>query len=192
MRRSLAAAVAFLLVVLAGCGGDAEAKPFSGRVLDNPFAVPATELTDTDGQPFSLTDDTDARLTLMFFGYVNCVDVCPAVLSNLASAMTRLDDADRDDVQVVVVTSDPDTDTPESMREYLDRYDSSFVGLTGDWETIESVGGRLAVGLDRRDPGAHTTQVMGIDGADEATIFWSQDTSPSQYADDIHSLLEDS
>lgn len=177
-------------VLLAGCGGDEQA-PFSGTVLDNPYTVPTTELVDTAGEPFSLADDTDKRLTMVFFGYVNCVDICPAVLSNLASAMTRLDDADRDQVEVVMVTSDPDTDTPESLRAYLDRFDTSFVGLDSDFDTIRTVGRELAVGIDEKDPGGHTTQVMGVDSGDESPVYWSADTSPSEFANDIHTLLED-
>ena len=188
-RRLLAAALLVVLAaVTAGCGDD-DPPPFSGTVLDNPYRVPDTDLTDTDGQPFSLADDTDKRLTLVFFGYVNCPDICPAVLNRLTSALTRLDDADREEVQVVFVTSDPERDTPERIREYLDSFDSSFVGLTSDLDTIIDVGRDLAVGIDRDDPGGHTTTILGIDNADEAPVFWRQDTSPSQYAADIHTLL---
>ena len=147
----LAAAGLASAVLLAGCGGDEQA-PFSGTVLDNPYTVPTTELVDTGGDPFSLADDTDKRLTMVFFGYVNCVDICPAVLTNLASAMTRLDDDDRDQVEVVMVTSDPDTDTPESLRAYLDRFDTSFVGLDSDFETIRTVGSRAGRRHRREGP----------------------------------------
>ncbi len=189
VRNTLAVVLLVVLAaVTAGCGDD-DPPPFSGTVLDNPYRVPDTDLTDTDGQPFSLADDTDRRLTLVFFGYVNCPDICPAVLNRLASSLTRLDDADRDEVQVVFVTSDPERDTPELIREYLDRFDSSFVGLTSDLDTIIDVGRDLAVGIDRDDPGGHTTTILGIDSADEAPVFWRQDTSPSQYAADIHTLL---
>jgi protein SCO1/2 len=178
-------------LVLGGCGGDEQA-PFSGRVLDAPYTVPATPLVDTDGQPFSLVDDTDKRLTLVFFGYVHCVDVCPAVLNHLASAMTRLDDADRKQVDVVLVTSDPRNDTPASLRTYLDRFDTSFIGLDGDFDTVRAVGLDLAVGIDDRDPGGHTTQILGIENeTDTVPVYWDADTSPAQFADDIHTLLED-
>ncbi|MFC5010685.1 SCO family protein [Nocardioides plantarum] len=191
-RRSgwLAALGLVATLALGGCGDDAK-QPFSGQVLDNPYKVPATELVDTDGKPFSLADDTDKRLTLVFFGYVNCKDICPAVLSHLASAMTRLDDADRKQVDVVLVTSDPNTDTPASLRAYLDRFDSSFIGLDADFATIKAVGLDLAVGIDERDPGGHTTQVLGVDSANEAPVYWDADTTPVQFANDIHTLLED-
>ncbi|WP_139981004.1 SCO family protein [Nocardioides litoris] len=192
LRRATAAAAAVALAAgLAGCGGDAEALPFSGTVLDNPYTVPATQLTDTDDQPFSLADDTDERLTMVFFGYVNCVDICPAVLNHLASAMTRLDEDDRDQVQVVLVSSDPENDTPETLRTYLDRFDPSFVGLDGDLSTVIDIGRELSVGIDPDDPGGHTTYVMGVDAADEVPVFWDAQTTPAQFASDIHSLLQD-
>lgn len=189
MRKALSVLLLVVLAaVTAGCGDD-DPAPFSGTVLEAPYQVPDIDLTDTDGEPFSLAADTDERLTLVFFGYVNCPDICPAVLNHLASALTRLDDADREDVQVVFVTSDPERDTPEAIRTYLDRYDESFVGLTSDLDTIVEVGRDLAVGIDRQDPGGHTTTIIGIDSGDEAPVFWRQDTSPKQYADDIHTLL---
>lgn len=175
-------------LALAGCGGDD--KPFAGQALENPYTVPTTELVDTDDQPFSLADDTDKRLTMVFFGYVNCVDICPAVLTNLASAMTRLDDDDRDQVEVVMVTSDPERDTPKALRDYLDSFDESFIGLTSDFDTVRAVGLDLAVGIDEKDPGGHTTQILGVDSEDEAPVYWDADTSASQFADDIHTLLE--
>ncbi|MXG88514.1 SCO family protein [Nocardioides sp. YIM 123512] len=152
-------------------------------------------LEDTDGTPFSLTGSTDKRLTLVFFGYTNCPDICPAVMANLASAMTRLDEADRDQVEVVFVTTDPERDTPEVLRSYLDRYDKSFVGVTGSLPDIAKVGLSIGVGLGTKLPSggyevdAHTTQTTAIDADDEAPMFWGQQTSSADFASDIHLLL---
>ncbi|WP_300405194.1 SCO family protein [Nocardioides sp.] len=190
-RSGLGAVVATLLLALTACGGEADV-PFSGRPLDSPYVVPDVDLVDTDGDAFSLAADTDKRLTMVFFGYTRCEDVCPAVLSHLASALTRLDDDDRSQVDVVMVTSDPDHDTPQVIRDYLDTFDRSFIGATSDFDTIVDVGRSLAVGIDRDDPGGHTTQILGVDTADEAPIYWGQDTTPAQFASDIHTLLEDS
>ena len=116
-------------------------------------------------------------------------------MGNLASAMTRLDDRDRDQVDVVFVTTDPDRDTGEVLRRYLDRYDTSFIGVTGPLDEIAAVGESIAVGMGEKLPtggyevDAHTTQVTGIDSDDEAPIYWSQSTSSEQFAQDIHTLL---
>jgi len=190
-----------LLFALAGCGGD-DVKPgeLHGKVLDPPFDVDATALESTDGEPYSLVGNTDKRLTLVFFGYTNCPNICGTVMGNLASAMTRLDSKDRDQVDVVFVTTDPERDTPDVLRAYLDRFDKSFIGVTDDparIDQIAAVASSVAVGMGEKlatggyDVDAHTTQVTGIDSDDQAPIYWSQSTSSAQFAQDIHILLGD-
>ena len=116
-------------VLLSACSGDDKAATaLHGKQVDPPFTVNGQELVDTDGKPFSLTADTDKRLTMVFFGYTNCPELCGLVLGNLASAVSRLDDADREQVDVVFVTTDPARDTASAVRSYLDRYDPSFTG----------------------------------------------------------------
>jgi protein SCO1/2 len=191
-------AVLLALLALAACGDDKQATDsLNGRPVDPPFTVSSQELLDTDGEPYSLTADTDERLTLVFFGYTNCPDICGRVLGNLSSALTRLDDDDREQVEVVFVTTDPARDTGQVVRDYLDRYDPSFIGVTGELADIEQVAASVAVGLGDELPSggyevdAHTTTVTGIDVADEAPVFWSQDTSPSEFAADIDALLRE-
>ncbi len=186
-------AVALLVLVLSGCGGGGE---LNGAVLDQPYVVPPTALTDTDGASYSLADSTDKRLTLVFFGYSHCPDICTVVMSTLASAMTRLDEEDRDDVDVVFVTTDPARDTEKVLRNYLDRFDSSFVGLTGSLDDIAGVGTGLHIAVEQGEklPSGgydvtHGTSVLGIDGKDEVPIVWTQGTSAPQFASDIHQLL---
>lgn len=178
-----------LSFMLSACGGESDGT-FHGTVLDEPYQVPDTALTDTDGEPFSLAEDTDERLTLVFFGFTNCPDICNTVLGSLATALTRLDDSDRKQVEVVFVTTDPARDDEQAIREYLDRFDPSFIGLTGELPTIIDIGRAMAVGIDTQDPGGHTTRTMAVDFDDEVPVFWSAETSAAQFASDIHSMLE--
>lgn len=196
--RSAAAGVLLAVLALTSCGDDEPtADSLHGSPVDPPFTVSSQELVDTDGAPYSLTDDTDKRLTLVFFGYTNCPDICGTVLGNLASALTRLDEDDREQVEVVFVTTDPARDTGEVVRGYLDRYDPAFIGVTGELADIEAVAASVAVGMGEELPSggyevdAHSTQVTGIDIGDEAPIFWPQTTSPSEFAEDIHTLLRE-
>jgi protein SCO1 len=195
-RRALAVALLPAALLLTACGGDDDA-PLSGAVLDQPYVVPPTPLTDTDGASYSLTDDTDKRLTLVFFGYTHCPDVCTVVLSTLASAMTRLDEADHEQVDVVFVTTDPERDTEKVLRNYLDRFDPTFIGLTGPLDSIIDVGEQMAVSVEQghKLPSGgyditHGTSVLAIDNSDEVPILWTQGTSATQFASDVHQLLE--
>ena len=192
-------------LLLTGCGGGADqAADGSGQqrftgVDHDPYRVDPTPLQSTTGGPYSLVDDTDKPLTLVFFGYSHCPDLCPMVMSSLASAMTRLSDEDRADVDVVFVTTDPARDSVAVLQQYLEHYDPGFIGLTGDLATIVEVAKPLAVYVadgeklpsGGYDLGAHSTQVTAIGPDDTSTVLWPQETSSAQYAADIHALLED-
>jgi protein SCO1/2 len=194
-------------LLLAGCsggggggGGDPEAAEgdFAGTVLDPPFQVAGTPLTSTDGSSYSLVEDTDKPLTLVFFGYTNCPDICGLVMSNLATTMARLDAEDREQVDVVFVTTDPARDDAAVVQRYVQQFDDSFLGLTGDLDTIVDVAKPLGIAVDKGDrlPSGgydvtHGTQVVGIDGTDSAPVYWGQDTSAAQFAADIDHLLSE-
>lgn len=187
-------------MLVAGCSGGSGGGPDGGyraAQAHDPYPVSATPLTDTEGRPYSLAEDTDKPVTLVFFGYTSCPDICQVVMANIASALTRLDDADRADVDVVFVTTDPKVDTEQHLREYLDRFDPSFIGLTGDLDTIAAVGKPLAVYVadgerlpsGGRDLNSHSTQVTAITADDTSPMLWTQDTSSADLAADLHTLL---
>lgn len=162
------------------------------------YRIAPVALTGTDGERYVLAEDTTTPLTLVFFGYTNCRTECPIVMSSLSSAMSRLDDADRKDVRVVFVTTDPDRDTTAVLRSYLDRYDPGFFGLTGKLDQIVKLSRsmHIYVGSGEKLPsggydlGIHDTHVSGVDETGRATVIWNMDTSPKQFADDIHTLLQ--
>jgi protein SCO1/2 len=187
---------------LTGCAGNAgqaagSSSELRGAVLDTPYVVPPAPLTDTSGAAYSLTRDTDKPLTLVFFGYTKCPDICQVVMSSVASALTRLDEADRERVDVAFVTTDPARDTGPVLRDYLDRFDPEFIGLTADLDTVVDTGKPLAVAVERgeRLPSGgyevtHSTHVVGIGADDRASIVWTQGTSAADFASDIHQLLQ--
>jgi protein SCO1/2 len=200
VRSAFRPALVLLLAVVLGTSLTACAKSsadtFEGAVLPEPYHAPATELTDTEGQPFSLADSTLKRLTLVFFGYTHCPDECPTTMGTLASALLQLDDADRQNVQVVFVTTDPARDTGPVLRRWLDHFSSSFVGLTGPLPTIKKVATDVGVPIakGRRLPSGgydvtHGTQVLGMDGKNQIPVVWTLGTTPPEFAHDIHQLL---
>ena len=182
-------------LVVTGCA-KSSADTFAGAVLHTPYHAPATSLTDTDGRPFSLSASTTKRLTLVFFGYTHCPDECPTTMATLASAMLQLDPADRANVQVVFVTTDPARDTGPVIRHWLDHFDHDFVGVTGSLATIKAVAERVGVPIEkgRRLPSGgydvtHGTQVMGMDGKNQIPVVWTLGTTAPEFAHDIHQLL---
>ncbi|MBB3089332.1 SCO family protein [Nocardioides albus] len=190
-----------LVGLLAGCGAPGTSqKPASAMTGQEhtPYQLSDTALTDTAGEPYSIATDAERPLTLVFYGYTQCPDECPLVMSSLTSALTRLDPAERKQVDVVFVTTDPARDTTKVLEKYLDRYDEDFIGLTGELKDIVTLAEsmRLYVGEADRLPsggydlGVHDTHVSAVSQG-QASVVWSMNTSPKQFADDIHHLLEE-
>jgi protein SCO1/2 len=196
--RSLATLL-LLALLAAGCAeaADPEAGELLGTSLSNPYQAPDVVLTDTDGAPYALTKDTDKPLTLVFFGFTNCPDICNFVMANLAQSMTRLSDDDRAGVDVVFVTTDPARDDEEALRRYLDQFDDGFEGLTGELDDLMRVGDAFHVFFEKgkRLPTggydvAHGTHVFAIDEDDEISVVWNAQTTGKEFATDIHTLLD--
>ncbi|PWN04026.1 SCO family protein [Nocardioides silvaticus] len=195
--RGWGAAAAALVLLLSACGGGPDPDEFTGARLDQPYPAPTIELTDTEGAPYSLAEDTDKPMTVVFFGYTHCPDICPLVMNNIGAALNRLDDEEREQVDMVFVTTDPARDDAATLRDYLDGYGEGFIGLTGDLEDIVAAGDPLHLYVSDGkklpsggyDLGGHSTFVLGIDENDEAVVVWNQETSAPELATDIQILL---
>ena len=207
VRRLLAVLLTLGALALTGCGsGGDDSLPvsgvqgsdnhgYTGTYLDAPYVVPDIALSDTAGKPYSVAT-APTPLKLVFFGYTHCPDICQIVMSTIASAVARLDDTQRTQVQVLFVSTDPARDTRKVLRSYLDRLDPDFEGLTGDLATTIDLAKPLKVFIAKGQklPSGgyevdHTTHVFGITG-DQARIAWSQGTSPAAMAADIIRLLK--
>jgi protein SCO1/2 len=113
---------------------------FLGVILFIVERSPDKGLSSTIGGPFSLVDQDGKPITdadfkgkpfLVFFGYTHCPDVCPTTLAELASAMKKLGTA-ADKVQVLLITVDPERDTPDVLGPYVTAFDPRFLALRGD------------------------------------------------------------
>jgi protein SCO1/2 len=206
---------AVALLALVGCGSGAnqssdnpggaiirtpagDPNGLRGAVLDHPYALPAKSLTDTNGNEFNLVTSTKKPVTLVFFGYTNCPDVCPTVMADVASALTKLDKSVRDQVQMLFITTDPARDTGPVIRKYLDRFDPSFVGLTGQLASIKTIAGAVGVpveGMKRLPSGGyevgHGAQVLGFGKDDKATVIWLSNAAIGDLAHDFGKLVEE-
>lgn len=144
--RSTLAIVLPLALLLSSCEGrraPSAGTPEAGgasaaREYPNPRPKPDFTLTDTKGQPYAFRERTAGTMTLLFFGYTSCPDVCPLHMANIAAALKKLPDAVARQVTVVFVTTDPDRDTPEVIGAWLAQFDRRFVGLTGTQAEVDS------------------------------------------------------
>lgn len=128
--------------------------PTSGTALDHPVTLPALRLVDDQGQMTTL-NASGGKLRLMFYGYVRCPDVCPATLAALKNIYAGLTPGQRARVQVQLITVDPEHDRPNVLRDYLDRFDPAFTGLTGDAATIDEAARVMFVANVKPQPTPH-------------------------------------
>jgi protein SCO1/2 len=187
----------FAALALAGCQSQPVLQHAS--VYERPAAAPPLSLETTDGAAFSL-DQLRGRTTLVFFGYTNCPDFCPATLATLDWVLDQLGERG-DQVQVVFVTVDPERDTSEVLQEYLDRFHSGTIGLTGDLDSIRmALDGYGALSSTTHDvhtdlePGvvAHTTRLFVVDADGQLLANYPFDVDRQDLLDDISGLVDSS
>lgn len=134
-----------LLVVACGAADGATTDDLQGQILVTPQTKTDFVLTDTSGEPYSFVDRTETHVTLLYFGYLSCPDICPLHLAQIARALESSSTEVAERTRVVFVSVDPDRDSPGAIREFLDHFDTNFVGLTGT--TAELTSAQLAVGV---------------------------------------------
>jgi protein SCO1/2 len=211
-------------LLLAGCGADApapgdgrsasvhsaeaEGVAFHGTLMDPAKPRPELELPTTEGEVFDVSERPDDEVTLLFFGYTHCPDLCPTTMADLAVARDMLSPEVRDRVQVVFVTEDPARDTPESLRVWLDRFDPEFTGLIGGNEataaaledlylpeTVQVPDPSEAV-VHPHEGDGHTHGDYSVDhagivyawGPGGRSLIYTGGTTPEQYAEDLTRL----
>lgn len=210
--KKLAPAVAFAAaaaLALTACGSndDTAAKPVAdvststttraATVLDQPFTKPDLVLTDTHGKTYDLREETKGKPTLIYYGYTNCPDVCPLTMSNIALAKRALPAAEQDELRVVFITTDPERDTPASLGAWLKAQDPDFIGLTGDFKTIQAGARSMGIGIDpattEKDGtvvSMHGAQVMAFSPkTDAGYVIYSEDTTADDYTADLPALI---
>ena len=200
VRRALTAAALLLAAACAPASDEtaagAPADSLRGLALPEPIEKPGMVLADTDGEPFDVRAETDGRLTFLFFGYTHCPDVCPIHMGSLAAALDHLGRETRAATTVVFVTTDPERDTPERIREWLDRWDRSFVGLRGTVEEVGAIQDSLRMPRSVTEaPDAegnymvgHAAQVVAF-APDGRTVFYPFGIRTEDWVHDIPLLL---
>ena len=214
-RRTLVPALLLTAALaLAGCGGTTAAAEdadgaghghgtpatvegpddnYAGLDLPEPYRRPTFTLTDTSGAEYDFREQTGGTPTLLFFGYTNCPDICPATMADVALALRGLDPAVAEQVQVVFVTTDPAFDTPEVLGEYLDRFDADlpteFVGLTGDQEQIDQAQLSAGVPLAEDDGRLHSSLLLLYGTNDEAPVAFDAGNTSRDIASDVELVV---
>ena len=188
----------------AGAGERAAAEPaqpgLRGTLLEPSWDKPDFTLTDTEGRAFDFRAGTEGFVTLLFFGYTHCPDVCPIHMANIAAVLQDLDYDERSRIRVVFVTTDPERDTAPVVRAWLDRFDRSFIGLRGTQEEVDRVQAALHLPAAIRQPSrpgplpgadavGHAAQVLAFTADGRARVVYPFGTRQSDWAHDLPKLV---
>ncbi|WP_030609111.1 SCO family protein [Streptomyces fulvoviolaceus] len=214
MRKKTFAAAALLAaatLTLSACGsGDDSGSPVTvvseeagsdkaATVLDQPFEKPDLVLTDTQGEKYDLRKETKGKPTLIYFGYTHCPDICPLTMNNIAVAKKQLPKSEQDKLTVVFVTTDPDRDTPTELGKWLKGIDTQFVGLTGDFSTIQASARTLGISIEPTHKDKKTGKTVSVHGTqvvafspktDAGYVLYGEDATVDDYTKDLPKIIK--
>ena len=195
-RRWLLTAALLATGGLGGCDrGDSAARPqFHATDITGADFGRHLELPDQNGRVRTL-DDFKGKVTLLFFGYTQCPDVCPTTLAELARIKKELG-AEGDRIQGVFVTVDPERDTPAVLKAYVSSFDPTFVALRGSPEQTAAAAKEFKVfyaRVDGKTPGSytmdHTAASYVLDPQGRLRLFVRYGSPPQDLAADLKALL---
>jgi protein SCO1/2 len=182
-----------MLLLLAGLAGAAQ---FKGGLLTPTRAAADFSLTAQDGKEFRLSEER-GKVVALWFGYTFCPDVCPTTLAELSQARQRLGkDAGR--LRVVMVTVDPERDTPARLREYVNAFSGAFTALTGPPDRLAAVRKAYGVVAEKRVVSGtsaaylidHSAFVYVVDPAGQLRVMFPFGMSIDDMVHDFKLLLQ--
>lgn len=182
-----------LMGVLAGCG-DGSAVKFKGSDISGTKIGSNWALTGMDGKSYT-SSNFAGRVQLVFFGFTQCPDICPTALAELSEVLRSLgDQASR--VQVLMISVDPERDTPEVLRAYVSGFNPNFLGLTGTPAQIKQVAASFKA-YYAKAPAAkggysmdHSSSFYLLDPKGEARVLVSNNAGSDALVHDIKLLLK--
>lgn len=182
------------VLLLAGCGRPHE---FAGTALGQSRTAFDFAGTNWNGTPFQL-QELRGKVVLLFFGYTNCPDVCPLTLAELQQVKQELGEQ-ADELAVVFVTVDLETDTVKRLAGYIPAFDPTFYGVRMDETTLAAAQEAYGIYAEKVDHGEHTAHgdstvghsdyTLAIDPQGNWRVVYAADVVAEGIAADVRYLL---
>jgi len=195
----IAAAIIYVEVIRPEQLGFASNVKIDGVFIQKPTEITDFQLTDNHGKQFSKAN-MKGHWTMMFFGFTNCGMVCPTTLVELKKMYGTLqkDLPAKELPQVVLVSVDPERDTVERMNDYIQSYDSRFVGLRGETSETENLKKQLHIvsGKMKLDDGSnqytinHSAEIMLFNPEGKLQAYLAYPHKAAQMVDDYELVLK--
>ncbi|MBI3898078.1 MAG: SCO family protein [Gammaproteobacteria bacterium] len=172
---------------LSACTADAPA--FKGTDISAVDWGKDVTLTAHTGKPVA-TADFRGKVTLLFFGFTHCPDVCAPTLAKLAAVRKELG-ADAQRVQVLFVTVDPANDSPQQLAAFVPKFDPSFIGLTGTKDEIAAAAREYRIAYEAHGGQvSHSDAVLVKDANGKLRLLFKSSASVADIEHDIRLLLK--
>jgi protein SCO1/2 len=171
-------------------------RELNGTVIQSPQPVTNFTLTGPGGDPVSLRDFR-GQVVMLYFGYTYCPDVCPATMAELGK-MQRALGKKSEDVQVIMVSIDPERDAPAQLQEYVRHFHPSFIGLTGAESELLAATTPLGIYYQRQEGTVesgylfdHTASVVAVDKKGYLRLVYPFGVTGAEMAEDIRYLARE-
>lgn len=168
---------------------------FNGIVMQSPQPMPNFTLTAHTGEEVSLYDYRD-KVVLLYFGYTFCPDVCPATMWELSEAIGSLSPKQQEQVQVLMISVDPERDTTEKLADYVAHFNPEFVGMTGTEDEVLSATTPFGIYYEKHDGSAesgylidHTASVTVLDKDGYMRLIYPFNTPAADISADLEHLV---
>jgi protein SCO1/2 len=176
---------------------DRSTGPYRGAELAEPLPMPDLQFIDSRGEPFRLAERTAGKVTLLFFGYTSCPDICPVHLANIAAVLDKLPDENQRDISVIFITTDPARDSLPVLHQWVKGFNRGFIGLTGTDSTIRAAQSALRLVPAERTAAqstgdylvGHATQVVAFTRDGMARVQYPFGTRQRDWAVDLPLLV---
>jgi protein SCO1/2 len=168
---------------------------FHGTVIQSPETSYNFKLTGINGD-VSLSDYR-GKLVLIYFGYTFCPDICPATLANIGQALRKMGEDKASEVQTIMISLDPERDTPQKLAEYVTHFHPSFIGITGTEQQLAEVTSLYGIFYEKHlETGAtgylidHTATLLVIDRDGYLKLVFPFGVTVDEIADDLKYMLK--
>jgi protein SCO1/2 len=180
------AAVLLIALLTTGYALFLRQPSFYGAAFDSPRQAAEIQAVDMHGNAFRL-NDSRGKIVLLYFGYVHCPLECPLTMAHLKQALVSLG-AEAQSVQVVMISTDPVRDTPESMRAFLAHFDPSFIGISGSPDALVKIYRDYHI-VVLEGGETHSSFTYVIDRAGRLRLTFVPDSTAEDIAHDLRILL---
>jgi protein SCO1/2 len=167
----------------------------TATLLPAPLDLPEFNLVDQDGNPADRSF-FEGQWDLVFFGFTHCPDICPTTLQTLATARRTLAENGMQELpRIVLVSVDPDRDTPEELKTYVGYFGDDVVGLTGSEASLRDLTDGLGIFFQRMASDDenynvdHSAVVLVLNPAGQFTALFSAPHKPGAFVNDLPGIL---